>query len=108
MLKHKDFVCAQFEQERVHPPSTVECYMKQYEVSEQETYDELTRRVVNAWKVINEEFIRPTAVPSSILVRVLNLSRVIDLLYKDGDGYTHVGKVTKDSVAALLINPIPL
>ncbi|XP_062081149.1 alpha-humulene synthase-like, partial [Humulus lupulus] len=103
-----DIASHKFEQERVHPPSTVECYMKQYGVSEQEAYDELTRQVVNAWKVINEEFIRPTAVPSSMLVRVLNSSRVIDLLYKDGDGYTHVGKVTKDSVAALLINPIPL
>ncbi|XP_062109832.1 alpha-humulene synthase-like [Humulus lupulus] len=103
-----DIVSHKFEQERGHSPSTVECYMKQYGVSEQEAYDELNNQVDNAWKEINEEFIRPTDVPLPILVRALNLSRVIDLLYKDGDGYTHVGKVTKDSVAALLIDPIPL
>ncbi|XP_062081065.1 alpha-humulene synthase-like [Humulus lupulus] len=103
-----DIVSHKVEQERDHVMSTVECYMNQYGVSEQAAVDELNRQVVNAWKETNEEFIRPTAVPSSILVRVLNFSRVIDLLYKDDDGYTRVGKVTKDSVAALLIDSVPL
>ena len=44
-----------------------------------------------------------------ILIFVLNFARIIDLLYKDGDdGYTHVGKVTKDGIAAVLIDPVPL
>ena len=99
----------QFEQERGHVASSVECYTKQYGVSEQEAYGELNKKVVDAWKDINEELlINPTAVPKPALIRVLNLSRVIDLLYKDGDGYTHVGKVTKDAVVALLIDSVPV
>ncbi|KAF4378029.1 hypothetical protein G4B88_004636 [Cannabis sativa] len=81
--------------------------MKQYGVSEEEACDEMNRRVVIAWKEINEEFLKPTEAASPILVRALNLARVIDLLYKNGDNYTQVGKVTKDSVAVLLIDPIP-
>ncbi|KAF4372309.1 hypothetical protein G4B88_007053 [Cannabis sativa] len=71
--------------------------MKQYGVSEEETCDEMNRRVVIAWKEINEEFLKPTEAASPILVRALNLARVIDLLYKNGDNYTQVGKVTKDN-----------
>ncbi|KAM6581694.1 hypothetical protein CsatA_005468 [Cannabis sativa] len=104
-----DIGSRKFEQERNHIPSTVECYMKQYEVSEKEAIEELNKRVVNYWKEINEDFIRPTVMPFPILVRVLNVTKVLDLLYKNGDDqYTHVGKVFKESIAALLIDPIPV
>ncbi|XP_062076343.1 alpha-humulene synthase [Humulus lupulus] len=96
-----------FEQEKNDEPTAVECYMKQCGVSEEEAYDELNKRIANAWKEINEELLKPTGVASPILVRALNFSKFMDLFYKNGDGYTQVGKVTKDSIAALLIDPIP-
>jgi hypothetical protein len=43
-----------------------------------------------------------------LLERILNLSRVIDVIYKEEDGYTHVGKVMKNNVASLLINSVPI
>lgn len=98
----------QFEQERKHVASGVECYMKQYGVTEQEACDVFKKQIDNAWKDINQEFLRPTSAPTAILMRVLNFARVMDLLYKEDDGYTHVGQVTRDGVAALLINPVPL
>ncbi|KAM6581688.1 hypothetical protein CsatA_005462 [Cannabis sativa] len=80
---------------------------KQYGVSEEEAVEELNKRVVNYWKEINEDFIRPTVVPFPILVRVLNFTKVAELIYKEGDDqYTRVGKVLKKSIAALLIDPI--
>ncbi|KAF4371199.1 hypothetical protein F8388_020926 [Cannabis sativa] len=98
-----------FEQKRNHIPSTVDCYMKQYGVSEKEAIKELNKRVDTHWKEINEDFIRPTVVPFPILVRVLNFTKIVDLLYKEGDDqYTNVGKVLKESIAALLIDSIPL
>ncbi|KAJ9676241.1 hypothetical protein PVL29_024976 [Vitis rotundifolia] len=83
----------------------IECYMKQYGASEEEVYDKFQKQVVDAWNDINE-FLRPTAVPTPLLMRALNLSRVIDLIYTGEDGYTHVGKVMKNNVASLLIHPI--
>lgn len=82
--------------------------MKQYNVSEQETLAAFNKQIVDMWEDINEELLRPTAVPEFVLVRVLNLTRVVDLLYKRGDGFTHVGKLMKDIVASLFIDPVPL
>uniref|UniRef100_A0A2N9HWR3 Terpene synthase metal-binding domain-containing protein n=1 Tax=Fagus sylvatica TaxID=28930 RepID=A0A2N9HWR3_FAGSY len=97
-----------FEQERGHAASAVECYMKQHGVSEQVVHDELNRQVDDAWKDVNEECMRPTVVPMPLLMRVLNLARVIDVIYKDSDGYTHVGKEMKDNVASVLIDAVPI
>ncbi|MBA0770747.1 hypothetical protein Gotri_019345 [Gossypium trilobum] len=96
------------EQERGHVSSAVECYMKQYGVSMQEAYDELNKQINEAWKDINEEFLKPTAAPTSALIRILNLAKVIDLLYKGEDAYTQVGDSAKTSITALLIDSIPI
>ncbi|KAL4619125.1 hypothetical protein ACB092_06G057300 [Castanea dentata] len=103
-----DMKSHKFEQERGHAPSAVECYMKQHGVSKQVFHDEFNRQVANAWKDINEECIRPTVVPMPLLMRVLNLTRVVDVIYKEGDSYIHVGKEMKDNVALVLIDPIPI
>ena len=108
LLTHLEKLCVQFEQERGHAASAVECYMKQHGVSEQVVHDDFNKQVANAWKDINEECIRPTVVPMPLLMRVLNLARVIDVIYKDGDGYTHVGKEMKNNVASMLIDPVPI
>ncbi|KAK7829870.1 (-)-germacrene d synthase [Quercus suber] len=103
-----DMKSHKFEQERGHAPSAVECYMKQHGISEQVVHDEFNRQVANAWKDINEECIRPTVVPMPLLMRCLNLTRVLDIIYKEGDNYTHVGKEMKENVASVLIDPIPI
>ena len=84
--------------------------MEQHGVSEEKACEELKKQVENAWKDINEELvIRPTTgVPMPVLTVILNLTRVIDFLYKEGDGYTHVGKVTKTGITSLLIDPISI
>lgn len=101
-----DLVSSKFEKEREHVASSIDCYMKQHGVSEQETVDVFNKQVADSWKDINEEFLRPTAVPLPVLMRILNLTRVVDLLYKGEDGYTRVGKVMKEGVASLLIDPV--
>ncbi|MBA0756276.1 hypothetical protein Gogos_021733, partial [Gossypium gossypioides] len=59
-------------------------------VSMQETYDVLYKQINNAWKDINEELLKPIAAPTSALNRILNLAKVIDLLYKGEDADTQV------------------
>ncbi|KAG6745710.1 hypothetical protein POTOM_050213 [Populus tomentosa] len=93
-----------FEQKRGHATSGVECYIRQYGLSEQEVYKEFHMQVVNAWKDINEECLKPTAVPMPLLERILNLSRVI---YKEEDEYTHVGEVMKNNIASVLLDSVP-
>ena len=95
-----------FEQKRGHVASGVEYYVKQYGVSEEKVYCEFHGQVEKAWLYINQECLKPTAVPMPILTRVVNLSRVMDVIYKEADGYTHVGKVMKDNIASLFIDPL--
>ena len=102
------FLYMQFEQSRKHIPTSVECYMKQHGVTKQEAYDELNKQVDNAWKDINQECLIPTQVPMPVVIRVLNFTRVMDVLYKDADEFTHVGKLMKDLIVWMLIDPVPI
>ncbi|KAI9186809.1 hypothetical protein LWI28_021191 [Acer negundo] len=103
-----DMVSHKFEQKRGHVASSVECFMNQHGATEEETYNEFWKQVRSAWKDINEECLLPTVVPMPLLTRILNLARVIDVIYKDEDGYTHAGGFLKDFVASLLTNPVPI
>ncbi|KAF3455994.1 hypothetical protein FNV43_RR00637 [Rhamnella rubrinervis] len=88
--------------------SSVECYMNKHGVSEEEACDELRKQVVDAWKDINEECVEPRDVPMALLMRPVNLARVMDVFYKDGDGYTHAAGPMKTFISSLLVHPIPI
>ncbi|KAK4796231.1 hypothetical protein SAY86_028557 [Trapa natans] len=103
-----DIVSHKLEQERGHVASAVECYAIHHGMSEEESTKLMWRMIEDAWKDINEEMLRPTPVEMPLLMRILNLTRVMELLYKDKDRYTHAETETKDFVAALLVHPIPL
>ncbi|CAI0433780.1 unnamed protein product [Linum tenue] len=96
------------EQERNHIPSAIECYMEKHKVAEEAVVVELFReRVADAWKDINKEFMRPTAVAAPLLDRILNLTRAIDVIYKDADTYTD-SYLLKDHVVSILKEPVRL
>ena len=82
--------------------------MKQYDVSKQEVHDEFRKQIVNAWKDINKECLRPSEVPVPLHTRVVNLLRVMDLLYKDEDAYTHLGGVMVEGITSMLVDPVPV
>ncbi|XP_052188548.1 (-)-germacrene D synthase-like isoform X2 [Diospyros lotus] len=93
--------------ERGHIASAVECYMEQYKTSEEKAVVELEKQVGDAWKDINAEMLQPTAVPMPLLVRVDNLARVINVVYKNNDGYTRSGTKLKDFITSTLIEVVP-
>ena len=88
--------------------SAVECYRKQHGTTEEEAIIELYKQVTNAWKDMNAECLYPTKVPMPFLVRVLNLVRVIYVIYQDEDGYTHSGTKFKNFVTSVLTNSVPI
>nr|GMD52385.1 (-)-germacrene D synthase-like [Ipomoea batatas] len=102
-----DITGYEFEQQRGHFESSVQIFMKEYGKSKEETTTELQEQVINAWKDINQECLKPTVFPMPILTRILNLTRVIDLLYHDGDLYTHSKTKLKQIITSTLVNPIP-
>ncbi|EXB79429.1 (-)-germacrene D synthase [Morus notabilis] len=85
--------------------SAVECYMKQYETTEEEAISELCQQVTDAWKDVNKEFFHPTDIPMPLLMRVLDLVRVNHEMYRDGDGFTD-SILLKDLIASLIVDPL--
>ncbi|KAG5601086.1 hypothetical protein H5410_032456 [Solanum commersonii] len=103
-----DIVGHEDEQERGHVASIIECYMKEYGASKQETYIKFQKEVTNAWKDINKELFRPTEVPMFVLERVLNFARVIDTLYKEEDGYTNAKGKLKNMINSILTESVKI
>ncbi|MED6124418.1 hypothetical protein PIB30_058717 [Stylosanthes scabra] len=103
-----DIVSNEFEQKREHVASILECYIKEFDVSKEEAIQEMRKRVTYAWKDMNKECLKPTAVPMPFLTRILNMSRFMDVMYKDEDCYTHAEGKMKKCIEALLVNPVPI
>ena len=87
-------------------PTTVECYMKQYGTTEEEAIYELTKKFHEVWKDVNEECLKP-AIPRPLILRVLELVRLVDDIYTDGDPFTK-DDLLKDRINSLIINPVPV
>ncbi|CAH1427843.1 unnamed protein product [Lactuca virosa] len=99
-----DIATHEEEQERNHVASSIECYMKQYGISEEQTREIFSIQVEDSWKVINQESLRPTDIPRPLLMPPINLARVCDVLYKRGDDYNHAGKEMIHIIESLLAN----
>ncbi|KAL2943945.1 (-)-germacrene D synthase [Bienertia sinuspersici] len=97
------------EKERNHVATAVECYMKQFGTSEEETYKKIQFRMEEEWININQEMLQPTtAVPMAIFNRVINLSRILFEYYQiDQDGYT-ISKYLEPKVAQVLVDYVPI
>ncbi|OIT20229.1 (-)-germacrene d synthase, partial [Nicotiana attenuata] len=113
MVKASSVVCRlmddrvghQFEQERGHVASAVESYIKEFGGSKQEAYAKFEKLVANGWRDINKECLYSAPAPRPVLMRVLNLTHVINLLYKDEDLYTNSKTKLKDIITKVLVEP---
>nr|XP_043635880.1 (-)-germacrene D synthase-like [Erigeron canadensis] len=104
-----DIVGHEVEQKRNHVASIVECYMKEHGVTEVKcVYDSLNQGVEEAWKELNRELLICKDVPLPLIMRVINLARVMDTLYKYEDTFTQVGQEFIDHIKACFIQPIPV
>jgi (-)-germacrene D synthase len=82
--------------------------MREYNVSKKAAIQEGRKRIFDAWKDMNAECLRPTEVPMPFLKRILNLSRFMDVVYKDKDNFTHPEGEMKTFIKLLLVDPVLL
>ncbi|PHT24978.1 Vetispiradiene synthase 1 [Capsicum baccatum] len=102
-----DVATYKIEKEKGQLVTGLECYMQANNLSVEEASADLSEIAENAWKDLNNECIKPTSVPTEILMRVVNLTRLIDVVYKNNqDGYSDPKNNVKSVIEALLINPI--
>lgn len=82
--------------------------MQENNLSVEEASAQLSEIAEHAWKDLNEECIKTTSnMPTEILMPVVNLTRLIDVVYKNNqDGYSNPKNNVKSVIEALLVNPI--
>ncbi|KAF8050123.1 hypothetical protein N665_2041s0006 [Sinapis alba] len=86
----------------------VNCYMKQHSVTKEVAVREIKKIVREYCKVVMEEFLTIKAVPRPILVRCLNTIRLVNVYYREGDGFSDPHGNLKDLITSILIKPLPL
>ncbi|CAL1376909.1 unnamed protein product [Linum trigynum] len=108
-----DIVSHKFEQERKHVPSAVECYVDKTGLSEEKVVGVLNEQIAKAWKDMNKEYLMMNRPPNGmatnkpILDPMLNLARVIDVIYKEDDGFRN-SHLLKHYVVSVLQEPVSL
>ncbi|KAK4388043.1 (-)-5-epieremophilene synthase STPS1 [Sesamum angolense] len=74
-----DIATYEVEKERGQIATGIECYMKENRVTKEEAVNKFFEIATNAWKDINEECLRPSSCSRDVLMRILNLERIIDV-----------------------------
>ncbi|NP_001311620.1 5-epi-aristolochene synthase 2-like [Capsicum annuum] len=104
-----DIATYEVEKSRGEIATGIECYRREYGVSTEEGMIKFSEIREAAWKDINEGMLRPSSVTMEFLTPILNLVRLIDVVYKHNqDGYTHPEKVLKPHIVALLVDSIKI
>ncbi|RWR97873.1 E-beta-ocimene/myrcene synthase [Cinnamomum micranthum f. kanehirae] len=96
------------EKVRGDAPSSIDCYMKEANVSERDARNHIEDLVSDAWKKLNEELSSASPYPIHFINSAFNLARVVHCIYQHGDGHTVQDSSTKDRLTSLLVQPIPL
>jgi (-)-germacrene D synthase len=79
--------------------------MEEHKTTKEEASEVLWNEVENAWKSMNHEYLSLTSIPSTLLIRVINLARMMETMYTNIDGYTD-SKILKKWIHMLLDEPI--
>ncbi|CAI9087771.1 OLC1v1021941C2 [Oldenlandia corymbosa var. corymbosa] len=86
----------------------IQCYMNQYNVSEEEAMAKFEEMVEDGWKDMNEECLKSNPMSRETLMSFFNLARMVHVFYGDGvDGFTNPHQVTEPYIRAVLVDPIP-
>ncbi|XXG69538.1 hypothetical protein AAC387_Pa06g2380 [Persea americana] len=97
------------EKVRGDAPSSIDCYMKEANVSEMDARNHMEDLISDAWKKLNEELSSTSSpYPIHFINSAFNLARVVHCIYQHGDGHTVQDCSTKDRLTSLLVQPIPL
>nr|XP_009785132.1 PREDICTED: germacrene C synthase-like [Nicotiana sylvestris] len=101
-----DCIGHNLERHRKHIASFIECYMKEFGGSKQDAYAEAQKKITNAWKDMNKDFLCSThdEVPTFALELVINIARVA-YIFEENDFASAQGEF-KDKINLLFVEPV--
>lgn len=76
--------------------------------SEEEAREYVQHLIGETWKKMNEDLVMDSPFSTTFNGIAANLDRIAQWIYQYGDGHGGGNRETKDSLLALLIEPIPL
>ncbi|CAF1727856.1 unnamed protein product [Brassica napus] len=89
---------------RGYVTNSINCYKKQYGVTEKEAFEKLHQIIANANKMINEELLKPANMPRQIIKEMLNYQRITNVSYEIGDEFTRPGGKLKSHVTSMYLD----
>ncbi|WZZ86892.1 hypothetical protein YC2023_115471 [Brassica napus] len=89
---------------RGYVTNSINCYKKQYGVTEKEAFEKLHQIIANANKMINEELLKPTNMRRQIIKEMLNYQRITNVSYEIGDEFTRPGGKLKSHVTSMYLD----
>ncbi|KAL1194648.1 (E)-beta-ocimene synthase [Cardamine amara subsp. amara] len=106
-----DLATSTEEMARGDSPKSVQCYMYETRVSEEEARGHMQSMISDSWDIINSDFktAHTSSLPPSFVAAAANLNRVVQCIYRHGDGHGCPDKAkTVDYIHSVLLNPVPL
>ncbi|XP_021294567.1 alpha-farnesene synthase-like [Herrania umbratica] len=97
------------ENERGDAPSSILCYMREVDVSEEEAQEHIKDTITSTWKKINGQCLStPSPLLQSFVKVTANVARMVHCLYQFGDGFGIQDLETRRHILSLLIEPFKL
>ncbi|XP_022716040.1 alpha-farnesene synthase-like [Durio zibethinus] len=97
------------EKERGDAPSSILCYMREVNVSEEKAQEHIKDMITNTWKKINGQCFRIQSPLLQSFVKVtINVARMVHCLYQFGAGFGIQDQETRRHILSLLIEPFEL
>ncbi|XP_058220233.1 probable terpene synthase 9 isoform X1 [Rhododendron vialii] len=86
---------------------SIQCYMNERSVTEEQARDHIKGLVLESWRKLNET-IAQNSHPTPMISMSLNMARTAHCIYQHGDGIGTSFGVTKDRLTSLIVDPIPI
>ncbi|KAL3519575.1 hypothetical protein ACH5RR_017724 [Cinchona calisaya] len=96
------------ELERGDAPSSILCYMRQANVSEEVARKHIDNIIIRTWRKINSYCIKNTSFLEEFVKYIINEARVAHFIYQHGDGFGVQDGQHRKRVLSNLIEPLAL
>ncbi|GKU94198.1 hypothetical protein SLEP1_g7724 [Rubroshorea leprosula] len=96
------------EMKRGDVPKSIQCYMHETGVLEENAHEYIQDLIEKTWKKTNKDEFEPSLLPQILIEAAINLSRMAQFMYKHRDGHSSQDDVMRHRILSLLIKPIPL
>ncbi|KAK2990981.1 hypothetical protein RJ640_005463 [Escallonia rubra] len=94
------------ELERGDASSSILCYMKEANVSEEVARDHIRSIIMQTWKNVSNQFLIQPPSLQPFAKCTVNIARVAQFIYQNGDGFGVQDRETRDHVLSMLIEPL--